>query len=88
MKGESNGPIGTILTIILVLFKIREGSVLLHCCLGRRLEAELKNIPSYTAPRLPLLTQLLSPRHNLSHQSFLLAEGWRTCGIKEIGEEY
>lgn len=45
MKGESNGSIGTILTIILALFKIR----LLHCCLGRRLEAELKNIPSFPA---------------------------------------
>lgn len=53
MKGASNGPIGTILAIILVLFKIREGSVLLHRCLGRRLEAELKNVPSYTAPPPP-----------------------------------
>ena len=79
MKGESDGPGGTILKIILVLFKLRDGSALLHCCLGWGLEAELRNAPS---PQPPLLTQLLSPRHNLSHRSPPLAEWW---GNVELG---
>lgn len=42
--------------------------------------------PHYHDP--PLLIQLLSPRHSLSHQGPPLAEWWGTCGTGEVGEEH
>lgn len=73
------------MTTILAMFKLRDSSVPLHCCLGRRLDAELRNAPS--PPSLAHL--LLSPRHSLSHEGSLLAEWWvGTCGTGEMVEEH